>query len=60
MSTVISKEDKDKSSSDANVLLNKDLVVIQGGDVNVQNFVLTNIKNINSPVLPYFIISLAS
>ena len=38
-------------TSDANVLLNKDLVVIHGGDVNVQNFVLTNIKNINSPVL---------
>ena len=36
-------------TSDANDLLNKDLIVVHGGDVNVQNFVLT--KQINSPIL---------
>ena len=38
-------------TSDANDLLNKDLIVVHGGDVNVQNFVLTNAKQINSPIL---------
>jgi glycosyltransferase involved in cell wall biosynthesis len=42
-------------TSDANELMNKDLVVVQGGDVSVQNFVLDHIKVINSPVL-YMII----
>lgn len=40
-----------KVSSNGNDLLNKDLVVVHGGDVGVQNFVLDNITNINSPVL---------
>lgn len=44
-----------KVTSDGNDLLNKDLVVVQGGDVSVQNFVLSNAKNINSPML-YMII----
>jgi len=42
-------------TSNADDLLHKDLVVVQGGDVSVQNFVLENIKNIDSPVL-YMII----
>ncbi len=42
-------------TSNADDLLHKDLVIVQGGDVSVQNFVLENIKNIDSPVL-YMII----
>lgn len=42
-------------TSDAQYLLDQDLVVVHGGDVGVQNFVLTNAKNINSPML-YLII----
>jgi glycosyltransferase involved in cell wall biosynthesis len=42
-------------TSDANALLNQDLVVVHGGDVSVQNFVLSNSHRINSPVL-YMII----
>ena len=42
-------------TSDAQYLLDQDLVVVHGGDVGVQNFVLTNAKNINSPML-YMII----
>lgn len=38
-------------SSDAISLSNQDLVVVHGGDVGVQNFVLSNAKNINSPIL---------
>lgn len=39
-------------TSEANVLLEKwDLVVVHGGDVAVQNFVLQNAKNIPSPIL---------
>lgn len=38
-------------TSDANHLFNKDLVIIHGGDVGVQNFVLSNAKEINSPIL---------
>lgn len=38
-------------TSDLNNLFNKDLVVVQGGDVSAQNLVLSNIKQINSPVL---------
>lgn len=42
-------------TSDASYLSNQDLVVVHGGDVGVQNFVLSNAKNINSPML-YMII----
>jgi glycosyltransferase involved in cell wall biosynthesis len=38
-------------SSDANDLVDKDLVVVHGGDVGVQNFVLEHAHEINSPVL---------
>ncbi len=39
-------------TSDANVLLHKwDLIVVHGGDVNVQNFVLSNSHRIPSPIL---------
>lgn len=38
-------------SSDANDLMDKDLVVVHGGDVGVQNFVLEHAQAINSPVL---------
>jgi glycosyltransferase involved in cell wall biosynthesis len=38
-------------TSDANELMNKDLIVVHGGDVGVQNFVLQNASKINSPVL---------
>lgn len=38
-------------TSDPNCLMNNDLVIVHGGDVNVQNFVLSNIRNINGPVL---------
>lgn len=42
-------------TSDAAYLSNQDLIVVHGGDVGVQNFVLSNAKNINSPML-YMII----
>ena len=38
-------------TSDPNILMNKDLVVVHGGDVNVQNFVLQNSSKINSNIL---------
>lgn len=38
-------------TSEASALLNKNLVVVHGGDVHVQNFVLQHAKQINSPVL---------
>ena len=39
-------------TSDPNILLRKwDLIVVHGGDVNIQNFVLYNAKNIPSPIL---------
>jgi glycosyltransferase involved in cell wall biosynthesis len=39
-------------SSDTNILLyNWDLIIVHGGDVNVQNFVLSNARRIPSPVL---------
>jgi glycosyltransferase involved in cell wall biosynthesis len=38
-------------TSDAAYLSNQDLVVVHGGDVHVQNFVLMNAKQINSPML---------
>lgn len=39
-------------TSDPNILLQKwDLIIVHGGDVNVQNFVLQNAKNIPSPIL---------
>lgn len=38
-------------SSEANDLLNKDLVIVHGGDVGVQNFVLDHIPVIDSPVM---------
>jgi len=41
--------------SEAEYLLDQDLVVVHGGDVGVQNFVLLNAKRINSPML-YMII----
>jgi glycosyltransferase involved in cell wall biosynthesis len=58
--TVIAGEHKGhlngvRVTSDANELLNKDLVVVHGGDVGVQNFVLQHAPQINSPVL-YMII----
>jgi glycosyltransferase involved in cell wall biosynthesis len=42
-------------TNDADALLNQDLIVVHGGDVSVQNFVLSNSHRINSPVL-YMII----
>lgn len=46
-------------TSDANILLASwDLIIVHGADVNVQNFVLSNIKQIPSPVL--YIIMLPS
>ena len=38
-------------TSEAHYLHDQDLVVVHGGDVHVQNFVLANAKNINSPML---------
>jgi glycosyltransferase involved in cell wall biosynthesis len=39
-------------TSDANILLNSwDMIVVHGGDVNVQNFVLSNASRIPSPIL---------
>ena len=38
-------------SSHPSSLMNKDLVVVHGGDVDVQNFVLEHAKEINSPIL---------
>jgi glycosyltransferase involved in cell wall biosynthesis len=39
-------------TSDTGILLQKwDLIIVHGGDVNVQNFVLTNAANIPSPIL---------
>ena len=39
-------------SSDPNILLEKwDLIVVHGGDVGLQNFVLSNAKQISSPIL---------
>ena len=38
-------------TSDANALLDKDLIVVHGGDVGVQNFVLSNASRIDSPML---------
>ena len=54
--TVIAGEHKGhlngvRVTSDANELMNKDLVVVHGGDVGVQNFVLQHAPQINSPVL---------
>ena len=42
-------------TNEAEGLLDKDLVVVHGGDVGVQNFVLSNASRINSPML-YMII----
>ena len=42
-------------TSDAQYLSNQDLIVVHGGDVHVQNFVLANATRINSPML-YMII----
>ena len=54
--TVIAGEHKGdlngvRVTSDPNELMDKDLIVVHGGDVGVQNFVLHHIKSINSPVL---------
>lgn len=39
-------------TNDANILLQKwDLIIVHGADVNVQNFVLSNAKNIPNPIL---------
>lgn len=39
-------------TSDANILLQKwDLIIVHGGDVHVQNFVLSNAKQIPNPIL---------
>jgi len=38
-------------TNQAEGLLNRDLVVVHGGDVGVQNFVLSNASKIDSPVL---------
>lgn len=39
-------------TGDASILLETwDLIIVQGGDVNVQNFVLTNAARLRSPVL---------
>lgn len=42
-------------TSEARELFGKDLIVVHGGDVGVQNTVLHNAKNLNSPIL-YMII----
>lgn len=42
-------------TSEAGALFNKDLIVVHGGDVGVQNTVLYNAKNLDSPIL-YMII----
>ena len=42
-------------TSEAQALIDQDLVVVHGGDVGVQNFVLSNASRINSPML-YMII----
>jgi len=42
-------------TSETIALLNRDLIVVHGGDVGVQNFVLQNANKINSPIL-YLII----
>jgi glycosyltransferase involved in cell wall biosynthesis len=42
-------------TSQGSYLIDQDLVVVHGGDVGLQNFVLSNAKNINSPML-YMII----
>ena len=44
-----------KVSSEVSSLINKDLVIVHGGDVHVQNYVLSMAKNINSSIL-YLII----
>lgn len=54
--TVIAGEHKGhlngvRVSSDANDLQDKDLIVVHGGDVGVQNFVLSNASRIESPML---------
>ena len=54
--TVIAGEHKGhlngvRVTSDANDLQDKDLIVVHGGDVGVQNFVLSNAPRINSPML---------
>jgi glycosyltransferase involved in cell wall biosynthesis len=39
-------------TNDANILLNNwDLIIVHGGDVNVQNFVLSNATRIPAPIL---------
>ena len=44
--------DSVRVTNDPQILLeNWDLIVVHGGDVNVQNFVLSNAKNIPSPIL---------
>jgi glycosyltransferase involved in cell wall biosynthesis len=43
-------------TSEAQELMDKDLIVVHGGDVGVQNFVLENAHKINSPVLYMLII----
>jgi len=58
--TVIAGEHKGdlngvRVTSDAHYLNDQDLVVVHGGDVGVQNFVLSHARHINSPVL-YMII----
>ena len=40
-----------KVNSEVGSLINKDLVIVHGGDVNVQNYVLSMSKNVNSPIL---------
>jgi len=54
--TVIAGEHKGhingvRVTSDANDLIDKDLIVVHGGDVGVQNFVLSNASRIESPML---------
>ena len=54
--TVIAGEHKGhlngvRVTSDANDLQDKDLIVVHGGDVGVQNFVLSNASRIESPML---------
>jgi glycosyltransferase involved in cell wall biosynthesis len=58
--TVIAGEHKGhlngvRVTNEAHYLMNQDLIVVHGGDVSVQNWVLANAKNINSPIL-YMII----
>ena len=41
-----------KITNDANILGETwDLIIVHGGDVNIQNFVLSNVNNILSPIL---------